>query len=580
MQTQTLPVIRGPALAEPLEVFTPPSAVTYRDDDPVAAAIAAAIEIAQRVYREDHPTYEVVPARSLSALPDDELDRAVLIISADRPGVSHDVRKRQFVTGGTKKAPLYDGPGASARESIFVRGDVKLTSAESIATKLAPRLTWDYQQTLRERRKQQGGPQHQVVETAAQAVVTDLNAGPDLRGTMASARHVDGLPRHQRFSWALVPDAAIQADRGSVERIEYALIDLQKAVSKLAQSEPGVRLRLSQGVALNDPELLDAYLNPPVDHYDQTARSDLHYSDGRLVVGEIDEMPGGEGLTYLVDSVYGVNQDAWQHRFAALASEGPVLWVLADWSQIYETELRWFVAETEKLGYPFRIATKRELAEIQVDDTGVTFRGERIGRVRRLFAIWEPEEHPILKELVLAAKRGVVSLDQPYGWFGNKALFAIFFEYKEQLRPLLGPETCELLRVSIPETRFISPDEDPRSFQNDTRAVMKIIGANDRAARSYGVQLFRSLSAVKRVEWMVQHRNTPLIRQECFDYDRVPLAAYDTRNGKPMVFEKGRLMIRPWRTGTSLTAGLAMVGEDYKVHGGVGTATVSTAFVD
>lgn len=580
MHTQALPVIGGPALAEPVEVFTPPSAVIYRDEDLVAAAIAAAIESEQRAYQSEHPAYDIVPARSFANVTADELDRAVLIISADQPGVSGDVRKKQFVTGGTKKAPDYNGPGAAAREIVFIRSDVKATAAESIAAKLAPRLTWDYRQTLRERRQQQGGPQHQVVETAAQAVVADLNAGPDLRGTMASAHHADGLPQHQRFSWALVPDAAIQADRGSVERIEYALIDLQKAVSKLAQSEPGVRLRLSQGVALTDPELLDAYLNPPADHYQLTARSDLHYSDGRLVVGEIDEMPGGEGLTYLVDSVYGVNQGAWHQRFDALASEGPVLWVLADWSQVYETELRWFVAETQKLGYPFRIATKRELAEIRVDNTGVTFHGERIGRVRRLFAIWEPEEYPVLKELVLAAKRGAISLDQPYGWFGNKALFAILFEYEEQLCQLLAAETFDLLHASIPETRFISPEEDPRSFQDDTRAVMKVIGANDRAARSYGVQLFRSLSGVKRVEWMVQHRNTPLIRQECFDYDRVPLAAYDTRNGKPMVFEKGRLMIRPWRTGTSLTAGLAMVSEDYKVHGGVGTATVSTAFVD
>jgi hypothetical protein len=580
MHAQAQPVIRGPALAETVEVFTPPSVITYRDDDPVASAIAAAIEAAQRTHQLDHPTYEVVLAKPLSGLTGDELERAVLIISAGQPGVSSDVSKKQFIAGGTKKAPTYDGPGATARELIFVRSDVKPTAADSIAAKVAPRLTWDYRQTLRERRQQSGGVQHQVVETAAQAVVAALNAGPELRGSMASIRYADGLPRHQRFSWALVPDAAIQVDRRSVERIEGALVNLQRAVSKLAQSEPEVRLRLSQGVALNDPELLDAYLNPPVDHYDLTARSDLHYSGGRLVVGEIDEMPGGEGLTYLVDSVYGVNQDAWRHRFDALSSAGPVLWVLADWSAVYEAELRWFVAEAQKLGYPFRIATKRELSEIQVDDAGVTFRGERIGRVRRLFAIWEPETFPVLKELVLAARREVVSLDQPYGWFGNKALFAIFFEYESQLRQLLGSKTYDLLQASIPETRFISHDEDPRSFQNDTRAVMKIIGANDRAARSYGVQLFRSLSAVKRVEWMMEHRDTPLIRQECFDYDRVPLAAFDTRSELPMVFQKGRLMVRPWRTGSDLTAGLAMVGEEYKVHGGVGTATVSTLFVD
>jgi len=253
---------------------------------------------------------------------------------------------------------------------------------------------------------------------------------------------------------------------------------------------------------------------------------------------------------------------------------------LADWSSVYETELGWLVSEAQKLGFPFRIATKSELSAIQVDQSGVRFRGEQIGRVRRLFAIWEPDEQPVLKELVFAAQKGLVQLDQPFGWFGNKALFALFYDYQAELSHLLGKETMDLLLESVPHTRFIENGEYPRSFSEDKRAVMKIIGANDKAARSYGVTIFKGLSATKRVEWMLEHLSTPLIRQECFDYDRVPLSALDTRTGTPFAFQKGRLMVRPWRTGNQLTAGLSMVGEEYKVHGGVGTATVSTDFVD
>lgn len=577
MHAHHMPVLRNPALTEAMEVFVPPSAILFFDGDAVAEAIASAVHDAQLWYAQDHPAYTPVDIKPVSSVTEEELQFAVLIISADQPGVSFDPKK-QFIAGGTKKAPTYSGPGAAAREIVFIRSDVKETAAPSIAEKLAPRFIWNYRQTVRERRQERQVQQH-LVETTAQAIVSALNAGPDFRGDIASVDYSSDLPRHQRFSWALVPDAPIHVDRSAVVRIEHALIDLQRAVSKLAQSRPAIRSRLAQGVALSDEELLAAYLEPPTDHYDLTARSDLHYSEGRLVVGEIDEMPGGEGLTYLVDQTYGVNEEAWRLRFDALASKGTVLWVLADWSKVYETELRWFVAEANRRGYPFRIATKNELSEIIVDHSGITFRGERIGRVRRLFAIWEPEHYPVLKELVLAAKRGVVSLDQPYGWFGNKALFALFFEYRSELSRLLAKETFDLLLASIPETRFVD-NEDPRSFRDDNRAVMKIIGANDRAARSYGVQIFRSLSAVKRVEWMLAHREIPLIRQECFDYDRVPLAAFDTRTNRPFVFEKGRLMVRPWRTGSVLTAGLAMVGEDYKVHGGVGTATVSTTFVD
>ncbi len=442
-------------------------------------------------------------------------------------------------------------------------------------------------------KKKSQGPRDMVILNSADINTTlqALNAGPDLARAVAAKDFAAALPEGSRISWLRIPPAPLQFSEAGMRTVAHAMRSFEEACGVLIKESAEVRRQILAGVTIPDERLHDVYASPNVPYF-SVARPDIHWNEENVNVSENDEMPGGMPELAHLDASYGVNEARWHTFLKWLTAEGPLLFVVShEWSKVYIPETEWLVRYFQSKGYPVHLLTTDKLHELSVDERGVYFQGQKVGTLWRQFPIFETEG--VLAELVLAAHRRAVRMLPEFAHFGNKTWFHVFWERKEWFRAHLEADTFDLLLRILPESRFV---ESASSFplvlngftvetaaalaalsqaQRD-RMVLKICGANNLAARSYGVLMGEGISVDKWADWVRERlaNKEPFLIQKRFETGVVRMPVYNTGTGQAEMF-LCRLLMRPWIYGSGEIVsvhGCAVPERYFKVHGMVDMA--------
>jgi hypothetical protein len=464
-------------------------------------------------------------------------------------------------------------------------------------------------------------PVHIEIPAGTDAYMELLQSGPDLRGAMpdeTAATLPDG-----RLSWRRIPLGICEADGQLLTRVVVDAFAAFEAAARaiVSGNDEYVRRALLSGVDV-DPQLANAYLQPSSTTFG-IRRLDLHIADSDttglgVYASESDEMPGGGVHAYHLDKSYGLNQQAWAKLWDDLTkdrTEMLVFLVSTGWSIGYLEETRWLAADLVANGYPATVVTTEELNRIKINDNAVYVDGQRVGAINRMFPIFEARGY--LAEIVLAAQEGLVRLLPEFAFYGNKALFALFRSHDNRFRSLLAPDLYDLLDQVMPASCLVLPGGQdgltaegfpfrlplpggnsytvesldhlyrlPSSVRSEV--VLKVAGANNQAARMYGVLMGKALSDEIWEHWLdsrlrggqsfiVQQRHRSQVLH-------VPVLNWTTGVAERFA---SRALLRPWaaRTnGTSkgylLSSTLTLVPkETERVHGMVDMAQGPIRFI-
>lgn len=452
-------------------------------------------------------------------------------------------------------------------------------------------------------------------------ILKNLQDGPDM-GEEVFAQVRNRIPEGQKISWIRVPDRPAQVNRALMDRCLDALRTFEVVCTRLLSDHPQMADRLMQGVELDPehPELRDCYLFPkaegrPLTHW-SVRRPDMHVCGKKFVASENDEMPGGFTDCFHIDRSYGINESTWRATFEWLCAKGPLVFVVSDqWSKGYITSMRWMAEQMQAMGYPAYLITSNEadLARLHI---GGTIRLEvdlnkqtedflppggskliRIGTVWRQFPIFETRGK--LAELVVASQDGRVRMVPEFAHFGNKSWFALFHEQQDAFREHLSPEEFETLTMLIPGSQLVLPDaklnfvvagmqvtcyEDLLNAPDAVREqlVVKITGANELSARSYGVFMAHAHKLADWQQWLKDRRDRrePFIVQERFVASIEDIAVYNTTTDTAEPF-RCRVLLRPWVVGDQLVTTHTACTPHWttKVHGMVDMAVQPIVFV-
>lgn len=416
---------------------------------------------------------------------------------------------------------------------------------------------------------------------------------PQLRD-LANDKYAKILPREWPLSSGRVALAPFGADMKAVHQLAtVAFDDFERASAELIAQKPEVIPQLLAGVDV-DPSVRDAYIYASAPF--SARRLDVLQTPEGMLVTENDEQPGGLGLAYLYDLIYGVNEERWYEVWKHLTAEGKLLFVVSDdWSASYHVEIRWLAERLRNEGHDVEFLSTASLERLAVQDQQVLIDGEIVGTVFRLFPIFETKGK--LADIVRAADRGVVRLVPEFSSWGNKTWFALFGEHKDFFRQQMNEESFTLLESVLPQTvlvqngTFSAPFtvgdividniEQLGSVTKTTRRklLVKVTGANRQAARSYGVRIgsaFSSGAEFQRHLAMLQDEEVPFLVQSYVKGREYRLPAYSVLSGSGATEEfRCRVIVRPWSIG-GMNVGLATASPvtSSMIHG-----TTASAFV-
>jgi hypothetical protein len=454
------------------------------------------------------------------------------------------------------------------------------------------------------KRKRESSPVRVEMPEHTAALVDRLNSGPDMIAEMP-AEHRSRIPDGQHFSWIRVPTEPAEYDRKKLEKHLYAVAAWEIVCSHLVHKKPEVQEQLLLGVKMpnDDQRLRDAYLFPkwgenPVMNW-SVRRPDMHVNGDKLVASENDEMPGGFTDLVHIDLAYGLHADRWQHCWDWLFEEGPLLFVVSDdWSAAYIPSTRWLVEYLQSTGRQAFLVTTTELDKVELDGEGVSFDGIRIGTVWRQFPVFETEGK--LAELVFAAQDGRVRMVPEFAHFGNKTWFSLFRQYEDFFRNDLSPENFSIIDQLLPRSTLVTMDGDftPLSVdghsvssfeelvalgdQARSKLVLKVTGANDQAARSFGVFIGAAKPRSDWQAWLKKRKQLgePFIVQERFETSKEKAAVFNTKTRAMEAF-RCKVLIRPWMVGGRLISTHTCMTPHYTtvVHGMVDMAVQPLIFV-
>ncbi len=421
-------------------------------------------------------------------------------------------------------------------------------------------------------------------------LVRRLNSGPDLARSIAAEKFALELPTDSKISWIRILPAALIADAGKLTAVMDAFSQFEVASSQLCAMDTDVQELLLAGVALPpDSPVRNCYLFPRAEQF-SLRRPDLHLTSTGLFASENDEMPGGLPELFHLDNVYGTNQESWQEAIDWLTAEGPLVFVVStDWSSVYIEDTSWFVKELVARGYDARMVTTAELDRFDIRPDGVYLDGDRVGTLWRQFPIFETEGK--LAKLVVAAHKGIVRMIPEFAHWGNKSWFSIFRSREDFYREALDPATFAILDEILPDSCLVRSSADfPVSISTaagryeinslkelkrlpaDARNlfVLKVTGANDKAARMYGVFMGNNLSDEVWSEWIEERfrLDQPFLIQTRFHTAVLRVPVLNTKRGCPELFSS-RIMIRPYMLNGRIVSASATVVPSYteRVHG-------------
>lgn len=456
-----------------------------------------------------------------------------------------------------------------------------------------------------------------VMPDTIHQTISNLNKGPDLAAAIADKAFATELPPGSRISWYRVVPEPIGCDSELLVKILDALRAFERVSGELLREDESLRKLLLLGVDLPaGSRISDIYLRPSVPNF-SVGRPDLHYTgNGLPFVSEIDEMPGGMPELVHIDATYGINEDRWKRAFDWLCQKGSLLFLVSyEWSSCYIPETEWLVGHMKRLGYPVGILTTDRVEEIEFRSPEVHegqyvfgdepaakgelyFQSERIGTIWRQFPIFETRGR--LEDVVIAASEGMVRLIPEFAHFGNKSWFSIFRSHEAFYRGSLDPDTFEILDAVLPHSYIVGGDgqaaypftvngyevgsfeELKHGLPQEARdhMVLKICGANNLAARSYGVLMGKGIKEGEWSSWISDRcfAKQPFIVQRRLDPGTVRLPVMNLKTGSPELFSC-RVLARPWSVNGELVSvhGTAAPSHLWKVHGMVDMAVVPFA---
>ena len=434
-----------------------------------------------------------------------------------------------------------------------------------------------------------------VPETIHQ-LVANLNRGPDLAAAIADKAFAAELPLDSRISWLRVPPAPLVPVTKQFDTILRALRRFEEVSGDLIRADEAVQKLVLAGVDLPPSSPLSrAYLFPNVTHF-SVGRPDLHYTGREWpFASEIDEMPGGMPELVHIDAVYGINQERWTKAFDWLCQDGPLVFLVSsNWSKCYIPETQWLVGHLKQKGYPVELLTTDRLSEVEFRANGLFLRGERIATIWRQFPIFESQG--LTADVVMAAYDGKVRLVPEFAPYGNKTLFSAFRSHESFYRDAMTADEFGVLDNVLPRSYIVGgSQESPYPFTLDgyqinslsdlrqapkelrDTAVLKICGANNLAARSYGVLMGNGIDADDWQQWIDDRSaaKQPFIVQHRLEQGIARIPVMNTKTGYPELFSC-RILARPWSINAELVSihGCAVPSYLFKVHGMVDMAIV------
>ncbi len=240
-------------------------------------------------------------------------------------------------------------------------------------------------------------------------------------------------------------------------------------------------------------------------------RPDIILTDEGFIIAELDNVPGGIGLTAWLNAVYSENSapgtrilggaEGMLDGFASIVPGGDI--VVSEEASTYLPELQWLAARLN--------AVRTSVGRWRV--LGTEPREDWQARVYRFFELFDLANVPCARQLEQRNLAGEIAVTPPFKpALEEKMWFALFW-----LRPLenfwrreLGDRTLQALRKVIPYTWLVDPeplprhavlprlethswDEVGRLSQKQRALVLKISGFSENAWGSRGVVVAQDL---------------------------------------------------------------------------------------
>jgi len=334
-----------------------------------------------------------------------------------------------------------------------------------------------------------------------------MNASPLDTALAIRAALPEGGLFHEK-SWRVSPDAFPIDERlaEEIDKLGYRLTKFLRACNQLYRFS--IAGRQPAWVA----ELLDIGKPPELVAYQREKalametpriiRPDLILTDHGFTIAELDNVPGGIGLTAWLGQVYSGNgsqilggTEGMLDGFASIFPGGDI--VVSEEASTYRPEMEWLAGRLN--------TTRPHLGRWRV--VGPEPRADWQERVYRFFELFDLANVPAARQLQEKQLAGALKVTPPFKpALEEKMWFALFW-----LKPLesfwlreLGERTMLALREAIPYTWLVDPeplprhavlprlevhtwDEIGRFSQKQRNLILKISGFSETAWGSRGV---------------------------------------------------------------------------------------------
>jgi len=423
-----------------------------------------------------------------------------------------------------------------------------------------------------------------------------LNNGPDLAASIADKEFALELPKGSRISWFRISHDPLICNLHNLQAASQAMANFEPACNRLVHRDQVVQDLLFAGVDV-DPALRQIYLFPTAPSF-SVRRPDFHFTGQGVFASENDEMPGGFAELAFLDLENGISQDRWQRCFNWLTKEGRLLFLVShEWSKCYITEIEWLAKHLRELGHDVGFLTTDRMDQLDIRHDGVYDQNGRIATIWRQFPIFEA--HGKLVDLVLSAQAGKVRLVPEFAHYGNKAWFSIFRSHNMFFHENLPAESFELLDRLLPDSHLVRSTSDfpfsvsgiyigsveelaSLSAEQRDKLVMKLSGANNLTARSYGVIMGHGLTQKTWQEWVTERMssNQPFIVQQRLETGTLDIPVHNTNKNVGELFHC-RVLLRPWMVGDEIVSvhACAVPSNTLRVHGRVDMCVPSVKLV-
>jgi hypothetical protein len=296
-------------------------------------------------------------------------------------------------------------------------------------------------------------------------------------------------------------------------------------------------------------------------------RPDLVLTDGGFIIAELDNVPGGIGLTAWLDQVYSQNgskilggPDGMLEGFASIFPGGDI--VVSDEASTYRPEMEWLAARLNE-----RFGGSAGAPRWRVRDAATA--GDWGERVYRFFELFDLANVPVSGELRRKHLAGELTVTPPFKPALEEKMWFAFFWLKpleEFWRRELGERTLLALRKVIPYTWLVDPtplplhavlprleahgwDEVGRFSQKQRALILKISGFSENAWGSRGVVMAQD---VPQKQWQEELQRAlrefethPHILQQ-FHQGRLVGHDYLDENSGTLVRMRGRVRLCPY----------------------------------